>query len=78
MSFIDITGLVNRATEEFAVGQLLKKSTFTLYETMSAIEIMDPKIDSGMRYEKPKYTYENLKNCEISIEQVIKIIDKLD
>lgn len=77
MSFIDITGLVNRATEEFAVGQLLKKSTFTLYETMSAIEIMDPKIDSGMRYEKPKYTYENLKNCEISIEQVIKIIDKL-
>jgi len=38
---------------------------------------MDPKIDSGMRYEKPKYTYENLKNCEISIEQVIKIIDKL-
>jgi len=77
MSFIDITDLVNRATEEFAVGQLLKKNSFTLYETMSAIEIMDPKMDSGMRYEKPKYTYENLKNCEISIEQIIRIIDKL-
>jgi len=77
MSFVDITDLVNRATDEFAVGQLLKKNSFTLYETMSAIEIMDPKMDSGMRYEKPKYTYENLKDCEMSIEQVVKIIDKL-
>jgi len=34
-------------------------------------------MDSGMRYEKPRYTYENLKDCEMSIEQVVKIIDKL-
>jgi len=25
--------------KEFAVGQLLKKNSFTLYETMSAIEV---------------------------------------
>jgi len=77
MSFIDITDLVNRATEDFAIGQLLKKSSFTLYETMSAIEIMDPKMDSGMKQKKPKYTFENLKHCELSIEQVIKIMDRL-
>jgi len=26
--------------KDFAVGQLLKKSSFTLYETMSAIEVI--------------------------------------
>ncbi|ORX64205.1 hypothetical protein BCR32DRAFT_287246, partial [Anaeromyces robustus] len=77
MTYIDITDLINRATEDFAVGQLLKKNSFTLYETMSAIEIMDPKMDSGMKHEKPKYTYENLNECNLSINQVIKIIDRL-
>ncbi|ORX60759.1 Mak10-domain-containing protein [Piromyces finnis] len=78
MTYIDITDLVNRATEDFAVGQLLKKDSFTLYETMSAIEIMDPKMDSGMKCKKPKYDFNSLKTCSISMEQVIKIIDKLN
>jgi len=38
---------------------------------------MDPKMDSGMKQKKPKYTFENLKHCELSIEQVIKIMDRL-
>ena len=38
---------------------------------------MDPKMDSGMKCEKPKYTCETLKTCKLSMEQVIKIIDRL-
>ena len=34
-------------------------------------------MDSGMKCEKPKYSFEELKHCQLSIEQVIKIIDKL-
>ncbi|KAI9209603.1 Mak10 subunit, NatC N-terminal acetyltransferase-domain-containing protein [Polychytrium aggregatum] len=46
--FDDITDVVYAATDAMQVGQLVHHANFTLFEAMSAIEIMDPKMDSGM------------------------------
>ncbi|KAJ3278699.1 N-alpha-acetyltransferase 35 NatC auxiliary subunit [Borealophlyctis nickersoniae] len=46
--FKDVTHLFDAASEALEVGQLIHGETFTLWEAMSAIEIMDPKMDTGM------------------------------
>lgn len=33
---------------DFQVGQLMHLRSFTLFDAMSAIEVMDPKMDTGM------------------------------
>ena len=36
------------STKDFNVGQLIHLRSFTLFDAMSAIEVMDPKMDTGM------------------------------
>ncbi len=35
---------------ELALGQLVREEHFSLYDAMTAIELMDPKMDSGMDF----------------------------
>ncbi|KAJ8652271.1 hypothetical protein O0I10_012127 [Lichtheimia ornata] len=44
----DITSFLDEATNDFQVGQLMHLRSFTLFDAMSAIEVMDPKMDTGM------------------------------
>nr|XP_002740693.2 PREDICTED: N-alpha-acetyltransferase 35, NatC auxiliary subunit-like [Saccoglossus kowalevskii] len=44
----DITEDFIKSTEELKLGELLHDSDFGLFEAMSAIEMMDPKMDAGM------------------------------
>ncbi|CAG2108905.1 unnamed protein product [Medioppia subpectinata] len=44
----DVTQDFWKATEELSCGQLLHDELFGLFEAMSAIEMMDPKMDAGM------------------------------
>ncbi|KAL7687203.1 putative alpha-acetyltransferase 35, NatC auxiliary subunit [Plasmopara halstedii] len=44
----DVTQLMSAAAKEFKVGQLIHEGDFNLFESMSALELMDPKMDSGM------------------------------
>ncbi|KAL0075348.1 Mak10 subunit, NatC N-terminal acetyltransferase-domain-containing protein [Phycomyces blakesleeanus] len=44
----DITEFLNKATDDFEIGQLVQLPSFSLFDAMSAIEIMDPKMDTGM------------------------------
>ncbi|KAL4214340.1 Mak10 subunit, NatC N-terminal acetyltransferase-domain-containing protein [Rhizopus microsporus] len=44
----DITEFLDEATSEFKDGQLVHLKSFTLFEAMSAIEIMDPRMDTGV------------------------------
>ena len=46
--FCDVTELFRTATSELRVGQLLTAEHFRLTDGMMALEIMDPKMDSGM------------------------------
>lgn len=44
----DVTQLMSVAAKEFKVGQLVHEEDFNLFDSMSALELMDPKMDSGM------------------------------
>lgn len=44
----DITEEFKSSVKQLNLGELLKTDYFTLLEAMSAIELMDPKMDSGM------------------------------
>lgn len=46
--WVDITEEFFKATEELKLGELLHDEMFGLFEAMSAIEMMDPKMDAGM------------------------------
>ncbi|CAE7438218.1 NAA35, partial [Symbiodinium sp. CCMP2456] len=47
--WVDITTLCDLAVNGMNVGEMVESSTFRLYDAMSAIEIMDPKMDTGFR-----------------------------
>lgn len=51
-SWQDITEDFLGAVKQLDLGELLKTQYFSLLEAMSAIELMDPKMDSGMRLKK--------------------------
>ena len=44
-----VTGLFKSACGELGLGELMHDDMFGLFEAMSAIEMMDPKMDAGMR-----------------------------
>ncbi|KAI8575663.1 hypothetical protein K450DRAFT_260574 [Umbelopsis ramanniana AG] len=72
----DITTLLDNASNDLDVGQLVHLQSFTLFDAMSAIEIMDPKMDTGMILEgDKKKPFDPLKS--LSGEQVLWVIDRL-
>ncbi|KAF4969375.1 hypothetical protein FZEAL_10235 [Fusarium zealandicum] len=44
---VDITARFSEAVKTLAPGELVKDGFFTLFESVAALEIMDPKMDSG-------------------------------
>ncbi|KAG0237703.1 hypothetical protein BGW42_000109 [Actinomortierella wolfii] len=44
----DVTDLLEEATKDMHVGQMVHIEPFSLYDAMCAIVIMDPKMDTGM------------------------------
>ncbi|KAI9025354.1 Mak10 subunit, NatC N-terminal acetyltransferase-domain-containing protein [Phycomyces nitens] len=72
----DITEFLNEATNDFKVGQLVHLPSFTLFDAMSAIEIMDPKMDTGMVLaESEKGVFDVSKR--ISAPHLVWIMDRL-
>ncbi|RDW71406.1 putative MAK10 [Coleophoma cylindrospora] len=73
----DITQQFTAAAEQIDLGQLIKDPFFTLFESVGALEIMDPKMDSG--FLEPGETMED--NYDYSAvllpEEVLGIIDQL-
>ncbi|KAF2640615.1 amino-acid N-acetyltransferas-like protein subunit Mak10 [Massarina eburnea CBS 473.64] len=73
----DITGKFTRASNALDVGQLVKDEYFTLFESIGAIEIMDPKMDSGFlqNNETLEETYDPL--TPLLPAELIGIMDQL-
>ena len=42
------TSILRECQNEMKMGEMLKDENFTLEKAMSAMELMDPKMDSGM------------------------------
>jgi hypothetical protein len=79
----DVTGLFADAAADMAPGQMLHIKEFSLAECMNAIEIMDPRMDSGMGVERIFTMEEALKlnfltlDSNLSPEQILAVIDQL-
>ncbi|KAI9052716.1 hypothetical protein LZ554_002992 [Drepanopeziza brunnea f. sp. 'monogermtubi'] len=73
----DITQQFTHAAQQLKMGQLVKEPFFTLFESVGALEIMDPKMDSG--YLEPGETMEDDYDFgqELLPEEIIGIIDQL-
>ncbi|KAH7117610.1 amino-acid N-acetyltransferase-like protein subunit Mak10 [Dendryphion nanum] len=73
----DITNKFTEACRALEVGQLVKDEYFTLFESIGALEIMDPKMDSG--FLQPGETLEDEYDTLAPLlpEEVIGIMDQL-
>lgn len=47
IDWVPVSALLDAASQELDVGQLLHTSVFSLFEAMSAVEIGNPKMDAG-------------------------------
>ncbi|KAI9504823.1 N-alpha-acetyltransferase, non-catalitic subunit [Coemansia spiralis] len=48
LEWIDITDLLVSGARELEPGELLKPTSLTLFDAMSAVQVMDPRLDMGM------------------------------
>ncbi|KAF3162055.1 hypothetical protein TWF788_002165 [Orbilia oligospora] len=75
-SYRDVTQLFRQACQGLDVGQLVKDPNFTLFEAVGALEIMDPKMDSGLlkpgEDDTPSELYQ-----PVLPEEIIGIMDQL-
>ncbi|KAF2097503.1 Mak10-domain-containing protein [Rhizodiscina lignyota] len=73
----DITRQFREASSSLPTGRLIKDQNFTLFESVGALEIMDPKMDSGFLApgETLYDTYDVLQ--ELLPEEVIGIMDQI-
>lgn len=56
--WVDITDVIRAAAKEIRPGQFIAGPSFSFEESMRAIDIMDPKIDTGlgvMEIDPPSY-----------------------
>ncbi|EGX93378.1 amino-acid N-acetyltransferase subunit Mak10, putative [Cordyceps militaris CM01] len=74
---VDITAKFAAATKSLEPGELVKDGFFTLFESVSALEIMDPKMDSGCVAPGEKFEEEYDVSRKLLPEEVLGIIDEL-
>jgi hypothetical protein len=67
--------LMYKNKKDFDVGQLVHLQSFTLFDAMSAIEIMDPRMDTGMLIEEKPNKFDILK--KLTTEETLGIMDRL-
>ncbi|OZJ06345.1 hypothetical protein BZG36_00713 [Bifiguratus adelaidae] len=75
--YTDMTQLLMDATSDFASGQLLHLDSFTLFDAMSALEMMDPKMDTGMVLDSDKNKVPYNVHQPLDASQVLYIMDEL-
>lgn len=71
----DVTSVFRDAREQMDVGELIHLESFNLQTAMSAIELMDPKMDIG--FGEVRNVSEVVLPTELSDAQVINIMDQL-
>ncbi|EMC96229.1 hypothetical protein BAUCODRAFT_139082 [Baudoinia panamericana UAMH 10762] len=73
----DVTEEFATAAEQLQPGQLVKDDFFTLFEAVSALEIMDPKMDSGFVPTEDTLEPDFDVCSDLPAEQVLWIMDQL-
>ncbi|KAG9681025.1 Mak10-domain-containing protein, partial [Aureobasidium melanogenum] len=74
----DITKAFSDASAELRQGQLVKDDFFTLFEAVGALEIMDPKMDSGLLIPDKDAAVDNFDPLQNMLpEEIIGVMDQL-
>ncbi|OTB04598.1 hypothetical protein M426DRAFT_22738 [Hypoxylon sp. CI-4A] len=73
----DITKKFSSSVKTLVPGQLVKDEHFTLFESVAALEIMDPKMDSGVLAEGESLDEEYAVSRDLLPEEILGIIDQL-
>ncbi|KAB7494007.1 N-alpha-acetyltransferase 35, NatC auxiliary subunit [Armadillidium nasatum] len=84
-NWLDITSEFFQATKDLDLGELLHDDSFGLFEAMSAIEMMDPKMDAGMICNRGKKVMNfdqsvkagTLKLNNLTMEELVGIFDSI-
>lgn len=71
----DVTDAFGKAPEQMAMGEMIFSESFSLYTAMSAIKMMDPRMDIGCGV--VKNAKEVLLPSALSDQQVVNIMDQL-
>ncbi|KAI0428182.1 Mak10 subunit, NatC N-terminal acetyltransferase-domain-containing protein [Xylaria sp. FL1042] len=74
---IDITAKFTSAIKTLSPGEVIKDENFTLFESVSALEIMDRKMDSGVLNEGESLDEEYDVARNVLPEEILGIIDEL-
>ncbi|KAG9720896.1 Mak10-domain-containing protein, partial [Aureobasidium melanogenum] len=78
MHVTDITKQFSDASAELRQGQLVKDDFFTLFEAVGALEIMDPKMDSGLLIPDKDAAVDNFDPLQNMLpEEIVGIMDQL-
>ncbi|KAJ1644102.1 N-alpha-acetyltransferase, non-catalitic subunit, partial [Dispira simplex] len=73
----DIRGILQDATSELRVGELIMATNFDLFDCMSALEIMDPKMDSGLKTDEDTQASDYRCDVPLSAAQTLWVVDQL-
>ncbi|CAE6429463.1 unnamed protein product [Rhizoctonia solani] len=77
-TLVDITDIIDSATQDLELGQVLFMPNFSLFDAMSAIEIMDPRMDSALAppgVDPPEVPFTD-PNAPLLAEEVCWILDR--
>lgn len=79
--WLDITDLCALASKGMQLGEMIESPQFRLFDAMSAIEIMDPKMDSGFNSEADmtleRAAEQGILAQSLSLEEHVAIWDRL-
>ncbi|KAJ1656130.1 N-alpha-acetyltransferase, non-catalitic subunit [Dispira simplex] len=73
----DIRDILQDATSELRVGELIMAANFDLFDCMSALEIMDPKMDSGLKTGEDTQASDYRCDVPLSAAQTLWVVDQL-
>jgi hypothetical protein len=81
MSFQDVTHLIDALAEQLPIGGMVQHPDFSLHRSMSAIELMDPKMDTGMCRDVVPSVSERLREktlpLRMSLSHAARVMDVL-
>ncbi|KAL9614381.1 MAG: hypothetical protein Q9167_001110 [Letrouitia subvulpina] len=73
----DVTSIFQTAASALYTGQLLKDPSFTLFEAVGALEMMDPKMDSGYLQNHDSFEDDLDAIQDLLPEEVIGVMDQM-
>ena len=63
--WVDVSNFFTEAAKELKLGEMIHDDDFNLYEVMSAIEIMDPKMDTQCNSTRVLSVHERIESGQL-------------